>query len=157
MLCNNNHSNHKIESFENLISEPDKKRNELDKLKNEIDIFNKYVKKIIFGLNQLIENMENYYNIFNDIFNNYNVNNKNYYVLKNINQINLNNNIYNEILQINQNKNYSEKINNIFNIYYKMKGKNNPDPFNFSNLNVQKMKFLMNLIHYFYFQIFLHI
>ena len=135
MLCNPTHSNHNLESFENLVSNPDNKRSELDKLKNEIDNFNKNVKKIIFGLNQIIENMENYYNIFNKIFNNYNVNNKNYYELKNINQINNNNNIYNEILKINQNKNYPEKINQIINIYYKMQGKNNLDPFGFSTFN----------------------
>ena len=64
MLCNPTHSNHNLESFENLVSNPDNKRSELDKLKNEIDNFNKNVKKIIFGLNQIIENMENYYNIY---------------------------------------------------------------------------------------------
>ena len=133
MLCNQAHLNHKLESYENIISNPDNKRIELDKIKNEIDIFNKNVKKIINGLNQLIENMETYYNIFNNIFNNYNVNDKNYHVLKNINQINLNTNIYNEILQINKNKNNIDKINKIFNIYYKMQGKNNLDPFNFFN------------------------
>ena len=79
--------------------------------------------------------MENYYNIFNNLFNNFSVNNKNYHVLKNINQIDINNNIFNEITKINQNKNYIDKINKIFNIYYKMQGKNNIDPFNFYNYN----------------------
>ena len=135
MLCNQAHSGHNLESFENIISNPDNKRIELDKLKNEIDTFNKNVRKIINGLNQLIENMENYYNIFNNLFNNFSVNNKNYHVLKNINQIDINNNIFNEITKINQNKNYIDKINKIFNIYYKMQGKNNIDPFNFYNYN----------------------
>ena len=54
MLCNQAHLNHKLESYENIITNPDDKRIELDKLKNEIDIFNKNVKKIINGLNQLI-------------------------------------------------------------------------------------------------------
>ena len=133
MLCNKNHINHKLESFENIISNPDNKRAELDRLKKEIDVFNNNVKKIISGLNQLIENMETYYKIFDDIFNNYNVKNKNFNVLKNINQINLENNIFKEILEINKKENYIEKINNIFNIFYKMKGKNDKDPFNFLN------------------------
>ena len=135
MLCNQNHINHRLEPFENLISNPDSKRIELDKLKDEIDIFNNHVKKIINGLNQLIENMETYYKIFNNIFNNYNVSNKNYQILKNISQINLNNNIYNDLVEINQNKNYFDKINKIFNVFYKMKGRNNPDPFNFFKSN----------------------
>ena len=132
MLCNQEHSNHNLESFEDIISNPDNKRIELDKLKTEINIFNNNVRKIISGLNQLIENMETYYKIFNNIFNNYDVKNKNYQVLKNMNQIDTNNNIYKEIFEINQNNNYIEKINKIFNIYYKMKGNNIIDPFSFS-------------------------
>ena len=135
MICSQMHINHRLEPFENIISNPDNKRMELDKLKEEIDIFNNYVKKIISGLNQLIENMETYYKIFNNIFNNYNVNNKNYQVLKNINQISINNNIYKEIQEINRNKNYFDKINKIFNVFYKMKGKNDQDPFNFYKSN----------------------
>ena len=135
MLCNQLHSDHRLESFENIISEPDGKKAEIDKLKKEIDIFNKNVKKIINGLNHLVENMEALYKINNNIFNNFNINNKNYHSLKNIEQINLNNNIYNEILQINNDKNYNNKINQILNIYYKMQGNNNTDPFNFLNNN----------------------
>ena len=140
MSCNPLHINHRLESFENIISNVDNKRKDLDKLKNEIDIFNNNIKKIINGLNQIIDNIENYYKIFNDIFNNYNIYNKNYQVLKNINQININYNIYKEIFEINRNKNYSEKINRIFNVFYKMKGKDNIDPFNFfdSNSNINE-------------------
>ena len=138
MLCNQMHMNHKLELFENMISNPDNKRIELDNLKNEINIFNNNVKKIINGLNKLIENMETYYSIFNNIFDNYNINNKNYNILKNIAQINLTNNIYKEIQEINRNKNYYDKINKIFNIFYKMKGKNAQDPFNFYKLNTNE-------------------
>ena len=109
-----------------MISNPDNKRIELD---------NNYVKKIINGLNQLIENIETYYKIFNNIFNNYNVNNKNYQILKNVRQININNNIYKELVEINHNKNYFDKINKIFNLFYEMKGRNDQDHFNFYKSN----------------------
>ena len=79
--------------------------------------------------------METYYKIFDNIFNNYNIKNKNYYILKNISQINMENNIYKEIHEINKNENYISKVNNIFNIFYKMKGKNDKDPFNFFKSN----------------------
>jgi len=137
-LCHNEHINHKLQSFENFISNIDGKRIDLNKLKNEINIFNIHVKKIITGLNQLIENMETYYKIFDNIFNNYNINNNNYQVLKNLSQINLNENIYKEIYEINRNKNYLDKVNKIFNIYYKMKGKNDNDPFNFYRNIIEK-------------------
>ena len=138
MLCSKDHSNHQLESFEDLISNPDNKRTQLDYLKNEIDIFNNNVKRIINGLNQLINNMESYYKIFNNIFNYYDVKNKNYQVLKNMNQIGINNEVYQEIVEINKNDNYIEKINKIFNVYYKMKGKNNKDPFSFSKINTSE-------------------
>lgn len=67
LICNKEHLNHNLQSFENIISSPDSKRAELDKLKNEINIFNNHVKKIISGLNQLMENMETYYKIFDNI------------------------------------------------------------------------------------------
>jgi hypothetical protein len=67
-ICKKAHINHKLKSFNNIISNPDDKRADLDKLKNEINIFNNHVKKIISGLNQLMENMENYYKIFDNIF-----------------------------------------------------------------------------------------
>ena len=133
MFCKQEHLNHPIESFENLISNTDNKRNELNQLKKEVDIFNNNVKKIIKGLSQLIDNLETYYKIFDNIFNNYDIKNKNYQVLLNINQINLNNNIYKEIHDINMSSNNNEKIKNIFKIFYKMKGNNNKDPFNFLN------------------------
>ena len=69
LICNKEHLNHNLQSFENIISSPDSKRAELDKLKNEINIFNNHVKKIISGLNQLMENMETYYKIFDNILN----------------------------------------------------------------------------------------
>ena len=132
MLCKHEHSYHMIESFETIISNPDNKRNELDKIKKEIDIFNNNVKKIIKGLNQLKDNLEVYYKIFDNIFENYNIKNKNYQVLLNINQINTTNNLYKELCDINKNINNSQKIQSILNIFYKMRN-NDKDPFNFMN------------------------
>ena len=136
IMCKHEHSHHIIEPFENIISNTDNKRDELDKLKKEIDIFNKNVKKIIKGLNQLIDNLETYYKIFDNIFNNFEIQNKNYQVLLNINQINENSNIYKEIHDININNNNNEKIKNIFNIFYKMKRNIDTDPFNFMNNSI---------------------
>ena len=130
--CNNNvHLNHNVESLEEIISDPDNKREELDKIQNEVNIFINNIKKIISGLNELIVNMESYYKILNNIYNNYDVKNKNYQSLDNMNQININSDIYLEITEINNNINYKEKLKSIFDIYYKMKGKNNTDPFDF--------------------------
>ena len=147
MQCDKLHKDHQLEDFEKMISNVDNKRNVLDKLKEEIDVFNDHCKKIINGLNQLIKNLEIYYQIFNNIFNNFNPKNKNYQILQNINQINLNNNIYKEIKEINQNKNNYDKTNKIFNIFYKMKGDQDKDPFNFYNPNPKKNNNINNKPH----------
>ncbi len=57
---------------------------------------NNNIKEIIYKLNKVIVNFENYYKIVNDTINNYNISNRNYEILKNIKEIN-NNNIINEI------------------------------------------------------------
>ena len=118
-----------------FIPNEDDTINKLNKLRAEINIYSNNIKKIINGLNHLIENMETYYKIFDKILTNYNIKNKNYQVLKNINEINIDNNIFREIYDINKSKNYMEKVDNILNIYYKMKGKQNLDPFGFFNNN----------------------
>ena len=56
------------------------------KLKYYIDLFNHNVSIIIDILNKVIENMNLYYKINEDIINNYNSNNINYEILYNINK-----------------------------------------------------------------------
>jgi hypothetical protein len=133
--CYQTHSLHNLESFDDIISEPDNKKIELEIFRNEINIFNNNIKKIINGLNQLIANMETYYQIFNDIFNTYDIKNKNFQVLDNMKQIDTNSDIYKEISEINKCNYSKEKIDKIMNVYCKMKVINNIDPFNFSQNN----------------------
>ena len=58
----------------------------MEKLKLKIDDMT----NIINTYNKVIENIEIYYNIEMDILNNYNINNLNYEILQNINDINNN-------------------------------------------------------------------
>ena len=133
--CSLSHSEHNLESFEDIIIEPDNKKIELEKIKDEINILSNNIQKIIYGLNQLVKSLETYYKTFNNIFNNYDTKKKNYYVLDTIKQININNIIAKEISEINHCKDNKEKVNKIINFYYKMKRTNNIDPFCFSKDN----------------------
>ena len=63
--------------------------------------------------------MKIYYNIYNNMINNYEVRNRNYNILSNINE--KNDNIIKDIKQINNENNINDKKNKIFNIYNKMK------------------------------------
>ena len=122
VACGKAHRNHEILSFSNLFPEENKKKKELEKftyffhkLKNEIA----EIKNIC---DKFIENIEIYYTIYKDIINNYNYNNKNrnYQILKNINDIN-DKIIINDINEIISEKDNSVKFSKINNIYNKMR------------------------------------
>ena len=86
-------------------------------MKKEIDIFNNNIKEIINKLNEMINIMNIYYEINNNIINNYEKKNRNYQVLQNIKQININNEIYNKLKNINKMTNIKDKLYNIIDFY----------------------------------------
>jgi hypothetical protein len=78
MLCFNQHDGHKIILYDNIIPDIDKITNSLIKLKNAIDIFKSDIKIMINKLNEVIKNIDLYYNINNNIFKNYDKKIRNY-------------------------------------------------------------------------------
>ena len=56
-------------------------------LKNNIEIFRKKILEYKNALDNVLENVEIYYQISNDYFNNYNSKNRNYEILKGYNEI----------------------------------------------------------------------
>ncbi len=119
LSCFNNHKGHDCISFQNILPDIDKIRNEKEELRNLIDKMNENIKEIIKKLNKVSENMEIYYRIYNDILNNYENKNRNYELIKSINEIN-NINIIKDIKEINNDENINDKCCNILNIYNKM-------------------------------------
>jgi len=120
--CEIDHKNHNYYSLTKLITN---KENNINELRIKIDNLKKEIKDIIKKVNMIIDNMEIYYNINNDIINNYNRKNKNYEILMNINNFSNNNEIIikdiNEIIKEYQIEN---KIKLIYKIYDKMMIKN---------------------------------
>ena len=122
VTCIKAHKNHEILSYSYLFPEETTKKKELDKFRNLIDKLKNEIKKIKLICDNFIENIEIYYTIYSDIINNYNYNNKNrnYQILKNINDIN-DKNIINDINEIISLKDKSLKFSKINNIYNKMR------------------------------------
>ena len=120
-LCENEHKNHKNENeaYGDILPNIDKIKEKVNILRKEIDKFNNKIKELIYKLNKVMEYMEIYYKINDNILNNYNIKNRNYEILENINEIN-NNNIIEEIQAINNDDNINNQVNNIINIYNKM-------------------------------------
>ena len=119
--CEKAHKNHKILSYSELLPEENEKKrelNEFDSLFNEVKNQITEIKNIC---DKFIENMEKYYTIYCDIINNYDYKNKNrnYQILKNINDIK-DKNIINDINEIISEKDKSLKFKKIYEIFNKM-------------------------------------
>ena len=77
----------------------------------------------------MVQNIDDYLNIYNNIINNFNVRNKNYYILQNINYIKeYNNTFINNINDIINDKNIINSLKNIFEMYEKIKYKEPKQP-----------------------------
>ena len=81
MLCFNQHNEHDTISYEKIIPDIDNIKNSLIKLKNSIDIFKSDIKIMINKLNEVMKNIDLYYNINNNIYKNYDKKNINYEIL----------------------------------------------------------------------------
>ena len=120
-LCkeDNEHIGHEIILFNDLeINESSLKEN-LKELKTKIELLKKEVNKITYKLEYIIKNMENYYNINQQIINNYEPNKRNYQILYNIKELN-NSSIIKDIDEIVSNESISVKIINFLDIFQKM-------------------------------------
>ena len=121
-LCEMEHNDHNYCSLNKLITN---KENNIDELKTKIDDLKKEVNGIISTLNKIVDNMEIYYNINQNIINNYNIKNKNYEVLTNITNIyNYNEIIIKDINEIIDENKIENKIKYLYSIYDKMITKN---------------------------------
>ena len=101
--CDETHEeDHNIIPLKDLKPNLDEANNNLLKIKQEIELFNDNIKEIIKQLNDLIDNMNIYYEINNNILNNYEKQNRNYQKLKNIKEININNETFEQLKNINR-------------------------------------------------------
>ena len=135
--CEKDHNNHKnnIISLSDYIPDIEKTKKRLIEIKKEIDEFIKQIKNIITKLNQLIKSMNIFYEINNNILNNYDIKNRNYELFQNINEITNNNLIYEKLKNINNNNDLKNKINNIIDLYKNINTNNINNDNNKNNSN----------------------
>ncbi len=84
-LCEIEHKGHKIITYGSIISDKDDLVKNLNNSKKVIIEFKEHIDAIISKLNEVVQNIEDYFNAYSNIINNFNVRNKNYYILQNIN------------------------------------------------------------------------
>ena len=111
---------HKIIYYGDIIPNTKLLRNKINELRNKIDEYKKHLNEIIIKLNNLMEYYEIYYNINENIINNYGKNNRNYCTLQNVNYINMNiDNVIENLNTLNQ-KNLNQIFNESIEIYDEM-------------------------------------
>ena len=118
-FCEQNHKNHKIITFGQIIPDKDQKAGYLKQLKEKIDKLNDDINGIITRLEKVKENFQYYYDLNKKIINNFNLDKINYEILYNVNNINKNNTLKDIDDIINEN-NITKKTKKILDIYNKM-------------------------------------
>jgi hypothetical protein len=95
--------------------------NKTNKLKETILEFKNHVNEIIANLNKLKESLDEYYKIYNDCLSNFDSKKRNYYIIKNTNEINnFNFDFMNILKTIGNEKKIGNKLKNIMNLFYKI-------------------------------------
>ena len=116
LSCINEHKNHEFFSYEDELIDIKDLRNKMNNLNMVINKFKMNLEEIINKLKKLQDNLDTYYNINNDILNNYEINKyKNYNLLKNLQ--NINNNIDNEIDKLTNEYSYGYNLNGLLYLY----------------------------------------
>ena len=153
ILCEEKHNNHNKIYYGNILCKKEEAIKKMKTLRKEINRIQKNIKNYIYKLNKTKEYLDIYYDICNDIINNYSINKRNYEILKNVEEVNKEEKILNEIKNINNNEinkilTIYDKIiyNNEINIIY---NKNNEDKIkifgdDFVKNNKNKCKFIYN-------------
>ena len=124
IMCEKEHEGHKIKTYGKIMPDLKNINNNLKNSRIKIDEYKNFLNEIIKKLNNLRDNLEIYYKIYNDIIQTYNIRNRNFILLENMNDINyyLKKSIENLNMIINE-KNYYKKmiytINNYNNIFNK--------------------------------------
>ena len=121
--CINEHKNHKQIPYEDNLLDIKKLREKMDNLNTTINKFKANLEEIINKFKKLQENLDLYYNINNNIINNYEKNKKrNYNLLVNLN--NINKNIDSEISKLLYEYNYGNNLNKLIYLYNEINDEN---------------------------------
>jgi hypothetical protein len=112
LSCEMEHGEHKVTSYGSILPNLKKVKEENSNLFNKKEQFKNDIKEIINKLNNLIENIDSYFKIYEDIINSYGNKKRNYYLLKNIHDISLfNNNFIQDMNKIINEIDLKHKIN----------------------------------------------
>ena len=143
ILCEKDHLNHNKVSLGVLIQDKNKLEENKNNLRNFVYKCKSDIQEIINKLNKVMDNIESYFNIYNNMINGYEIKNRNYQILQNLNDMNkYNTEFINELNVIINEKNLDLKFKNLMNIYnkiYSKKSNNNEEIYSFECPNKENL------------------
>ena len=121
-LCEVEHKTHEIISYESKMPNIDNIRNSgLNDTKEKIYELKKVINGMIYQLNNLNKFLDTYFEIYNNIINNFNINKNNYFLIQNVNKINQYNDYFmGHITEIIKDNNLKSQFTNILKLYSKL-------------------------------------
>ena len=122
-FCEKNHNSHEIISYGKLVQDINDIKKKNDELKKKVIKFKNDIIKIINLLNEVIENIEQYYKIINYITNNYHYKRINYEILHNLKKIYYYDDIKKYLINIIEDTNVQNKFRNLLDIHDKITNK----------------------------------
>jgi len=115
--CDEEHKEHQTLFLGDLKPNMEETKNKIVIINKEIDSFNNKIKGIIKQLKELMEIINTYKEIYSNILNIYEKQNRNYQILQNIKEIDFDNEIFKTINRINQITDVKGQLSSIFNLY----------------------------------------
>ena len=119
-ICENEHKEHKKIYLGDLVPDTDKLKKQLEEIKATIKLFTDKINLIIGKLNELAQSMVMYYEIKNNILENYDKKNINYNILQNLEEICINDKIIENMKDINKIQNLGISVINMLDLYDKI-------------------------------------
>ena len=121
--CDTDHAEHKTITLVDLKPDLEESKKRIEEIKLMIDKLTTQINEITNKFNELIKDLKIYYEINNNILKNYEVKNRNYQVLQNVNEI-INNKIFEKIKAINDNNDLKHKLGDIIDLYNNINDEN---------------------------------
>ena len=121
-LCEEEHKDHELTSFDNIIQDIDLiKNNDIKDTTEAIIELKSIINGMINILNKLKKNLDTYFEIFDNIISNFDTKKRNYSLIQSFNNIReYNNNFLGNITEINKNSNFKSQFISVINLEKKM-------------------------------------
>ena len=116
-ICENSHKNHEIRNYSQEIINKEELKDYIIDLKENIDFTSGMIISMLVKFKEIIDILKNYYNVVNDIVNNYDIKNRNFETMFNIKLVYKYRKIIDKLTEIKSSTSVKDIIKKILKIY----------------------------------------